>query len=611
VGEAVQTSPRQMENAEQPASYTTRSLLIVDCGSVFTKVALLGVIENQYRLIGRAQAATTLTPPLADLAIGARDAIAILERIAGRTMLRDGQVITPEQADGSGVDGLALVTSVGGPMKLLAAGPGREALAGFMYRSIGGLFTQIEALPNTHPESDGGSLEWQQALEQVRAFAPQAMLVIGAPFGAARAQANIEETGKRIKAWLDTLSAPSAEETAYTPRQLPVIFTGSPDDAPSFTAGLGERSKDVQIVEALSPSTLNPLNRAVNALYEGAVLRHLPGYANLRALSNTTPAATMTALGGMVRYLAQHFQTNVIGVDVGASSTALSGATARGEFLPAGHPNAGVGPGAGAILRARGAPQVMQWLSFIASEDELREYVLMRMLRPRALPTSPRELEFEHALAREAIQMALRAPGSRLGGLHPLDVVLGSGGVLSHVPHPALAALILMDALQPRGITSLVLDTAHLANMLGCAASLDAIATAEVAERDAVLLQLGTLISTVGSPEPGEAAVRVVLEYADGRKHSEDIAPGVLVRLPLMPGEQAILGLYPAPSVDVGLGPGQQARASEPVEGGALGLLLDARGRPLMPPADPAERAERVRQWYQAFGLSALLGLEA
>src|SRR5579871_3598664 len=118
-----------MENAEQPASYTTRSLLIVDCGSVFTKVALLGVIENQYRLIGRAQAATTLTPPLADLAIGARDAIAILERIAGRTMLRDGQVITPEQADGSGVDGLALVTSVGGPMKLLAAGPGREALA--------------------------------------------------------------------------------------------------------------------------------------------------------------------------------------------------------------------------------------------------------------------------------------------------------------------------------------------------------------------------------------------------------------------------------------------------------------------------------------------------
>jgi hypothetical protein len=247
----------------------------------------------------------------------------------------------------------------------------------------------------------------------------------------------------------------------------------------------------------------------------------------------------------------------------------------------------------------------MQWLSFMSSEDEVREYILMRMLRPRALPANSRELEFEHALAREAIQMASRAPGSRLGGLHPLDVVLGTGGVLSNAPHPAMAALILMDALQPRGITSLVLDTAHLANMLGSAASLDAIATAEVAERDSVLLQLGTLISTVGVPEAGQAVVQVTLEYADGRKHSQEIQPGTLTQLPLLPGEQAILGLYPAPSVDVGLGPGQQARASEPVEGGTLGLILDARGRPLMVPADPVERVTRVHQWHQAIGLEA------
>jgi hypothetical protein len=390
-----------------------------------------------------------------------------------------------------------------------------------------------------------------------------------------------------------------------TSKRLPIIFTGSADDAPIFTAALGERSQEVVSVEALSPSTLNPLNRAVNALYEASVLQDLSGYSNLRALSNIAPAASMTALGGMVRYLAQHFQTNVVGVDVGASSTALSGAAARGEFLPAGHPNAGVGPGAGAVLRARGVPQIMQWLSFMSSEDEVREYILMRMLRPRALPANSRELEFEHALAREAIQMASRAPGSRVGGLHPLDVVLGTGGVLSNVPHPAMAALILMDALQPRGITSLVLDTAHLANMLGSAASLDAIATAEVAERDAVLLQLGTLISTVGVPEAGQALVRVTLEYADGRKYSDEIQPGTLTQLPLLPGEQAILGLYPAPSVDVGLGPGQQARASEPVEGGTLGLILDARGRPLTAPADPVERITRVRQWHQALGLEA------
>src|SRR5262249_58421795 len=127
-----------------------------------------------------------------------------------------------------------------------------------------------------------------------------------------------------------------------------------------------------------------------------------------------------------------------------------------GELLPACHPTAGVGPGAGAILRARGALSVARWLSTPSTEDEVREYVLTRMLRPRAMPATPRDLELEHALAREAIALALRAPGSRIGGLHPLDVVVGTGGVLANVPQPAVGALILLDALQPPGGTSLV-----------------------------------------------------------------------------------------------------------------------------------------------------------
>ncbi len=237
------------------------------------------------------------------------------------------------------------------------------------------------------------------------------------------------------------------------------------------------------------------------------------------------------------------------------------------------------------------------------SEDELREYVLTRMLRRRSLPATGRELELEHALARETIGLALRAPGARLAGLHPMDVVLGTGGVLANAPHPALAALILLDALQPRGITSLVLDTAHLSGALGSVAGLDPSAAADVAEGDAVLLQLGTVVSVVGNLPEGEPALQAVLEYPDGRRHVEDVAQGTLVRLPLLAGEQALLGLYPVPSIDVGLGPGQQARASEPVEGGALGLIIDARGRPLALPAADDERIARLAAWRRALGL--------
>jgi hypothetical protein len=80
---------------------------------------------------------------------------------------------------------------------------------------------------------------------------------------------------------------------------------------------------------------------------------------------------------------------------------------------------------------------------------------------------------------------------------------------------------------------------------------------------------------------------------------------GTIERLPLRPGERAMLSLFPAPTVDVGLGAGQHARASDPVEGGLLGLIVDARGRPLALPQVDEERRMRLREWRQALGLDA------
>lgn len=603
LGGAISTSTHLAGDAGSQPVPTTRSLLMVDCGTTFTKVALLGIVEGHYRLLARTQAATTLAPPAADITVGMRLAIESLERITGRVLLQENTVLTPQRDDGAGVDGVALATSVGGPLHLLTTGPGRDALAGLLHRAIGGLFVQLDSLPPA-PRMDAAPAEWDALVAQMRGLHPHAILVIGSPFGAARSHETIEETGAAVASWLDALRDPVRTREAPA-SALPVIFSGNPEDAANLRTAVQAHTAVVQPVEALSPSTLGPLNRAVSGLYESSVLRDVPEFPRLRAMVMTPPAATITALAGMVRYLALHFQTSVVGVDPGASSTALVGATAQGEFVPASHPNAGVGPGAGYILRAAGIQNVLRWMSSAVSEDELREYALTRMLRPQALPASARELEFEHALAREAIQLALRAPGSRLSGMHPIDVILGTGGVLANVPHPAMAALILLDALQPRGITSLVLDTAHLANMIGSVAGLDQAAAAEVAASDAVLLQVGTIISTVGTAMEGEPAVRVVLEGSDGRRHVEDVAQGTIVCLPLPPGERATLGLYPAPTIDVGLGMGQHARASEPVEGGAVGLLVDARGRPLVLPSPPAERIERMVRWRRALGLEA------
>jgi hypothetical protein len=578
---------------------------LIDCGSVFTKVAYIGQVDGQYRLIARAQATTTIGGNANNVAQGVRAAIAEIEHMSGQTFLRSGQLIQPEQQDGTGVDGAVLTFSVGGPLRLLTAGPGRETLSALLYRSLGGLFVQLEALPPVSTDAISQNADLQQLAPGILATNPHGILVVGAPFAGARVQISIEEASQLVARWLDVLQNPGATGERPNTVTLPVLFAGSQQDGQVLSAGVQGHTSGVQLVDALSPSTLSPLTRATQQLYESIVLRRLPGYDQLRTLSAVPAVSTTTSLGGVARFLAQHYGMNVAAVDVGANATTLSGAAANGDFMPSEQPQAGVGPGAGAILRAAGAHNVVRWIPGTSDENEIAEHVLTRMVRPAALPTTRRELEIEHALAREAIRLALLAQGSRLNGLRPIDVIYGTGGVLAHTPNPALAALLLLDALQPQGITSLMLDTAQLATALGNAAQIEPELAAAVAANDAVALLLGSVISTVGDIQEGQPAVRVVLEYMDGRQQVMDVLQGTIARLPLAVGERAILALYPAPQIDIGLGPGQQARGSEPVEGGVLGLIVDARGRPLALPPTPEARIARLLEWRRSMGLEA------
>jgi hypothetical protein len=101
---------------------------------------------------------------------------------------------------------------------------------------------------------------------------------------------------------------------------------------------------------------------------------------------------------------------------------------------------------------------------------------------------------------------------------------------------------------------------------------------------------------------PGEMAVRVGVEYTNGRQVTVDVMGGTIEVIPLRTNEQALLSLFPAPTVDVGLGPGERARAAEEIDGGLVGLIIDARGRPLELPANDKERQARLLQWMQAIG---------
>lgn len=583
----------QLGHAAEFGAAQIQSLLLADCGSVYTKVALIERIEDRYRLVARVAVPTTSSQPSSDLWHGITDGVEQIERIVGRRLREGDRLLIPQREDGSGVGAMTAIVSAGGPLRLLTLGPGRDTVATLLYRALGGLFIHIDTLPGM--AGDDG--EWSRLLHRVRETHPDGVLVAGTALpGVHNGHAPFAQS------WLAGLNAVPPQEL-HALRGLPVLYTGSPEEGAVIAEGLRAFGSVVSQVPALAPNAVAPLSRAANSLYEGAVLRQLPGFGTLRGSVSSPVMSSLTALGGVIRYLSRHYAMTVLGVDVGASSTALAASTAQGEFLSGSLPTFGVGTGAGGLLSAAGSDRIARWLTFPAQDAEVRDYVISRMLDPWHVPVDARELEFEHALAREAIRLALAAPGSRLAGLRPLDVLLGTGGVLANVPHPAMGALILLDAVEPRGITSLVIDVAQLAPMLGTAAAVSPVAAAELAETDAVPLPLGSVVSAVGAVPVGEFMLRVQLDFADGRQLVRDVVSGSIVRLPLAAGERALLSLYPAPQVDIGLGPGQQARASEPLEGGILGLLIDARGRPLSIPFAIEERMQRMRDWRRALGL--------
>ncbi len=173
------------------------SLLVVDCGTVFTKVSLLGLVEGQYRLMARGEAPTTVNPPYEDVTEGIIQAINVIEFITGRRFVVDKRIISPEQPNGDGVDVFISTMSTGDPLRLVVIGAVSPALEGLTKQAVSGLYVQAETIsaPSftaaTTPAPVGAGVaggqwsqqritqEWERQSGRIREIQPQVALIVG------------------------------------------------------------------------------------------------------------------------------------------------------------------------------------------------------------------------------------------------------------------------------------------------------------------------------------------------------------------------------------------------------------------------------------------------
>jgi hypothetical protein len=229
-------------------------------------------------------------------------------------------------------------------------------------------------------------------------------------------------------------------------------------------------------------------------------------------------------------------------------------------------------------------------------------------LYPASIPATKEDLAVSQIVARQALALAVRnasrdfpqhAVKLKSGLLPVFEPIIAGGGALSDTAGPGAGLMLLLDALQPVGVTTFILDQNKLLPLLGAAASRNSLLPVQVLESGA-FLSVGTVVMPVVSAAYGTPILKARMTYEDGTEARVDVKLGSIEMLPLQAGQTAKLNLTPLHHSDVGFGPGRGGTI--PVSGGALGVVFDGRGRPINLPDDPVRRRELIKKWHWTLG---------
>jgi uncharacterized protein (TIGR01319 family) len=584
-----------------------RSILATDCGSTTTKAILIEKRGEEYRLVNRGEAPTTVEAPFDDVTIGVLNATRELEDLTGRQLIHDGKILTPQLDETRGVDLYLSTSSAGGGLQMMVMGVVRQMSAESAQRAAlgaGAIIMDVIAI-------DDGRKDYQK-IQRLRELRPDIVLLSGGTDGG---------TITHLVELAELLIAADPRPRFGT-MNLPVIFAGNKDARDEIRHVLGERF-DLRIVDNLRPDlereNLGPAREAIHELFLEHVMQQAPGYSKLMTWTSADIMSTPNAVGKIMVTIAEQRGINILGVDIGGATTDVF-SVFDGNYTRTVSANLGMSYSICNVMLEAGIQNIRRWLPFDIEEYEVRNRLRNKMIRPTTIPQTYEDLLLEQAVSREALRLAFihhkqlarglkgvqqqrtigealdqAETGKTLVQMMALDMIIGSGGVLSHAPKRAQSALMMMDAYQPEGITMLAVDSIFMMPQLGVLSTVHPEAAAQVFDRDC-LIRLGSCVAPVGQGKEGEPCLTI-----DYNGKSETFRYGELRVLPMGVGEALQATIKPARGFDVGAGKGRPVEAT--LEGGVVGVVVDTRGRPLQLSPDDAARRQKLISWMTALGL--------
>ncbi len=596
-----------------------RFILATDCGSTTTKAILVERsgegAQISWRQTQRAEAPTTVEEPFADVTIGVSNAITEIGELAGRRFIRDdGSIIRrTSDTDPDGCDLYISTSSAGGGLQMVVAGVVAQMTAASAKRAALGAGAIVM---DTIASND--KRRAHERIARIRELRPDMVLISGGTDGG-----NVQQVVQIAEQIAPAKPRPRFGG-AY---ELPVIFAGNKEAAPQVRAifgARGEKGFDLAVVDNLRPTleqeNLGPARDKIHDVFLEHVMAHAPGYERLMSWSDAPIMPTPGAVGDILQRIAARDQLNAVCVDIGGATTDVF-SVFDGTFNRTVSANLGMSYSISNVCAEAGMPQVLRWVHIEMDEHELRNRVKNKMIRPTTIPQSAEALVFEQAVAREALRLAYaqhkefattlkgvqqqrtvgdifsqQAGGQTIVDDMRLDVLVASGGVLSHAPKHEQTAAMLVDSFEPQGFTELAKDSIFMMPHLGVLASVHPAAAMEVFERDC-LVRLGWCVAARGQGKWGKKCFAYRVNGAVSA--SGDLACGDVALVRVAADQEVEVTVEPTKEFDLGAGTGKAV--TRRVKGGTVGILFDARGRPLELPDSQSDRRAAVARWARAW----------
>ena len=342
--------------------------------------------------------------------------------------------------------------------------------------------------------------------------------------------------------------------------------------------------------------------QALSGAYQRLMQAQLPG---LAALEKRLGVKTLPAQMAGARILRLIEAINpagkgVLNLDLGSEEISL-GAVRHGHYMGLKLPSR---------PKTELARDLVKQSALAVEQNEAALYMLDQIVHPGLKPATVQDMALDLAWQRLRIMQALQAAATaipdfeyqaREGLVGAYEPIILSGESLDGIPSQAETMLMALDGIRPHGITTIVLDQEGLLYALGGLAAEEPMLAAQMLDAG-IFENLGTVVNVTGAAFPGRSLLKLEVDQGEGHLREQiEVKPGALRRIEISPEAPGRLYLAPQSQADVGMGqPGLGGWLR--VSGGNLGVIVDARGRPLRLPGDARAITEKRQEWLWELG---------